>query len=86
MTNGQGLARLPIVDSDGHLMEPFEMWQERRPEEYHERAWKCVTGAEGERLDVAAELAHLGQGGSVDADLADLADLADMLPAPAVAG
>ncbi len=32
--------KLPIVDADGHVMEPFAMWQERLPAEYREIAWQ----------------------------------------------
>ncbi len=39
--------RLPIVDADGHIMEPFEMWQERLPPEYRDRAWNLNRDAEG---------------------------------------
>jgi predicted TIM-barrel fold metal-dependent hydrolase len=35
--------RLPIIDADGHVMEPFSMWEERLPAEYKERAWRQVT-------------------------------------------
>jgi uncharacterized protein len=35
--------RLPIIDADGHVMEPFALWQERLPEEYRDRAWRQVT-------------------------------------------
>lgn len=32
--------KLPIIDADGHVMEPFAMWQERLPAEYREVAWQ----------------------------------------------
>jgi len=64
-------------------MDPFEMWPARPPAEYRNRASKRVTGAEGEKVDLAAVLAHLGPGWSVDADLAGIPAT---LPTPAVAG
>jgi len=39
--------RLPIIDADGHVFEPFDMWTERLPAEFHERAWKRVRDDEG---------------------------------------
>ncbi|MGH9093086.1 MAG: amidohydrolase family protein [Acidimicrobiales bacterium] len=40
--------RLPIIDADGHVMEPFSLWQERLPERYRDVAWRrqAVDGAE----------------------------------------
>jgi uncharacterized protein len=40
--------KLPIIDADGHVMEPFSMWQERLPEQYREVAWqrRSVDGVE----------------------------------------
>ena len=35
--------RLPIIDADGHVMEPFALWQERLPEQYRDMAWRRVT-------------------------------------------
>lgn len=32
--------RLPIIDADGHVMEPFGLWRERLPERYHDMAWQ----------------------------------------------
>jgi hypothetical protein len=34
--------RLPIIDSDGHVMEPFDLWQERLPSEYRDMAWQRI--------------------------------------------
>ena len=42
--------KLPIIDADGHVMEPFDLWDERLPEEYRDRAWKRVKTAEGEQV------------------------------------
>ncbi len=42
--------RLPIIDADGHVMEPFAMWQERLPEQYRELAWKRVVGPDAEKV------------------------------------
>ena len=40
--------KLPIIDADGHVMEPFSMWQERLPEQYRKAAWqrRSVDGVE----------------------------------------
>ena len=35
--------RLPIIDADGHVMEPFALWQERLPAQYRDMAWRQVT-------------------------------------------
>jgi len=35
--------RLPIIDADGHVMEPFTLWQERLPAQYRDMAWRQVT-------------------------------------------
>ena len=32
--------RLPIIDADGHVFEPFEIWRERLPERYREQAFR----------------------------------------------
>ena len=39
--------RLPIIDADGHVFEPFAMWQERLPEEFRDKAWKRVRDDDG---------------------------------------
>jgi len=33
-------ARLAVIDSDGHVFEPFAMWPERLPAEFHDRMWR----------------------------------------------
>ena len=38
---------LPIIDADGHVFEPFDMWTERLPVEFHDRAWKRVHDDQG---------------------------------------
>lgn len=40
--------KLPIIDADGHVMEPFDLWQERLPERFRDMAWRrtVVDGAE----------------------------------------
>jgi predicted TIM-barrel fold metal-dependent hydrolase len=35
--------RLPIIDADGHVMEPFSLWEERLPVQYRDKAWRQVT-------------------------------------------
>jgi hypothetical protein len=42
--------RLPIIDADGHVMEPFELWEERLPEEYKDWGWKRTKSAAGEEV------------------------------------
>ncbi len=42
--------KLPIIDADGHVLEPFDLWNERLPEEYRDRAWKRVVTPEGEHV------------------------------------
>jgi predicted TIM-barrel fold metal-dependent hydrolase len=42
--------RLPIIDADGHVMEPFDLWDERLPEEYRDRAWRRVKTPDGEQV------------------------------------
>ena len=39
--------KLPIIDADGHVFEPFDMWMERLPEEYHDRAWRRERAEDG---------------------------------------
>jgi uncharacterized protein len=42
--------KLPIIDADGHVMEPFDLWEERLPEQYRDRAWKRVKTPDGEQV------------------------------------
>ncbi len=35
--------KLPVIDADGHVMEPFSLWEERLPAEYRDRAWRRAT-------------------------------------------
>ena len=42
--------KLPIIDADGHVMEPFDLWDERLPEQYRDRAWKRVKTPDGEQV------------------------------------
>lgn len=39
--------RFPVIDADGHVFEPFEMWQERLPAEFVDRAWKRERRPDG---------------------------------------
>ena len=43
--------RLPIIDADGHVMEPFALWQERLPAQYRDMAWRRVTVDGVERVE-----------------------------------
>jgi predicted TIM-barrel fold metal-dependent hydrolase len=47
--------RLPIIDSDGHVMEPFTLWQERLPTEYRDMAWQRI------RIDGLDRVQFFGQ-------------------------
>jgi uncharacterized protein len=47
--------RLPIIDSDGHVMEPFTLWQERLPAEYRDMAWQRI------RIDGLDRVQFFGQ-------------------------
>lgn len=43
------MVKLPVIDADGHVMEPFSLWQERLPEHYRPMAWqRTVPGGEEE--------------------------------------
>jgi predicted TIM-barrel fold metal-dependent hydrolase len=46
---------LPIIDSDGHVMEPFTLWQERLPTEYRDMAWQRM------RIDGLDRVQFFGQ-------------------------
>jgi predicted TIM-barrel fold metal-dependent hydrolase len=46
---------LPIIDSDGHVMEPFTLWQERLPTEYRDMAWQRI------RIDGLDRVQFFGQ-------------------------
>ena len=39
--------KLPIIDADGHVMEPFDLWERRLPDEYRDYAWKRVKTPDG---------------------------------------
>lgn len=39
--------RLPIIDADGHVFEPFDLWPERLPAEFHDRMWRRERAADG---------------------------------------
>jgi len=42
-----GCTKLPIIDADGHVFEPFSMWPERLPVEFHDRMWTRERRADG---------------------------------------
>jgi len=42
--------KLPIIDADGHVMEPFELWRERLPEPYRDRAWTRTRDEAGKEV------------------------------------
>jgi uncharacterized protein len=46
---------LPIIDSDGHVMEPFTLWQERLPTQYRDMAWQRI------RIDGLDRVQFFGQ-------------------------
>ncbi len=46
--------KLPIIDADGHVLEPFSLWQERLPEEFRPMAWNR------QRRDGAEEIHFAG--------------------------
>lgn len=39
-----------MASADGHVQEPFDLWHQRLPEEYHERLPGIVLGAKGEQF------------------------------------
>ena len=43
----EGALKLPVIDSDGHVMEPFSMWSERLPREYRHLAWTRAVASDG---------------------------------------
>jgi predicted TIM-barrel fold metal-dependent hydrolase len=74
--------RLPIIDADGHVMEPFELWEERLPEEYKDWGWKRTKSAAGEEVSFLGRVSGfewtvgslctpgaLSAGGRLDRDL-----------------
>lgn len=32
--------KLPVIDADGHVVEPFELWQEHMPKRFHDIMWR----------------------------------------------
>jgi predicted TIM-barrel fold metal-dependent hydrolase len=45
--DGAEAARLPIIDADGHVFEPFAIWQERLPKRYREQAFRRSVDPSG---------------------------------------
>lgn len=45
--------KLPIIDADGHVMEPFDLWASRLPEKYRDLAWRRHVGPDGETVTFA---------------------------------
>ncbi|MEV6072045.1 amidohydrolase family protein [Nocardia sp. NPDC052001] len=39
--------RLPIIDADAHVVEPFELWAERMPAEFAHLIWRREVGDDG---------------------------------------
>lgn len=42
--------KLPIIDADGHVVEPFSLWQERMPREFHNIMWRREVDADGQEV------------------------------------
>ncbi len=42
--------KLPIIDADGHVMEPFSLWGERLPARYRDQAWTSSRGEDGREV------------------------------------
>jgi uncharacterized protein len=42
--------KLPIIDADGHVMEPFSLWGERLPARYRDQAWSSGRDADGKEV------------------------------------
>lgn len=45
------VAKLPVIDADGHVFEPFDLWQEHLPPEYRPFAWRRRRDADGEHVE-----------------------------------
>jgi predicted TIM-barrel fold metal-dependent hydrolase len=43
----RSVTRLPIIDADGHVFEPFSIWEERLPEKYRQYAFKRTVAEDG---------------------------------------
>ena len=41
------MTKLPIIDADGHVFEPFSMWPDRLLAEFHDRMWTRERRADG---------------------------------------
>ncbi len=74
--------KLPIIDADGHVMEPFDLWTARLPEQYRDLAWQRHVGPEGETVTFGGRPTNfewtvgslctpgsLSRGGRLDVDL-----------------
>lgn len=45
------VARLPVIDADGHVFEPFSLWDEHLPARYRPYAWRRTRDADGEHVE-----------------------------------
>lgn len=74
--------KLPIIDADGHVMEPFDLWTTRLPEQYRDLAWQRHVGPDGETITFSGRATNfewtvgslctpgsLSAGGRLDVDL-----------------
>src|SRR6478672_7987957 len=46
-----------VIDADGHILEPFELWQEYTDPKYRDRAPRLVEDADGKRRLIVEERA-----------------------------
>src|SRR3954447_17216928 len=49
-----------VIDADGHILEPFELWQEYTDPKYRDRAPRLVEDADGKRRLIVEERARGG--------------------------
>ncbi|MFD3458320.1 amidohydrolase family protein [Nocardia fluminea] len=75
--------KLPIIDADAHVVEPFDLWAERMPEEFQHLIWRREVDDDGrerlyydgERLDIEWSTGTLStpgavqEGGRLDIDI-----------------
>src|SRR4051794_14331877 len=46
-----------VIDADGHILEPFELWQEYTDPKYRDRAPRLIEEADGKRRLIVEERA-----------------------------
>lgn len=42
--------KLPIIDADAHVVEPFTLWRERMPVRFHDRVWRRELDDQGREV------------------------------------